>query len=116
MKETDTEAGATTKITNVSQRVARDDGEFESIVSAAAWVSGAILAFQEAESIRVDIELKTKKDSFAPGSFMWSQPVWVARVEAYWREQRSTEESRARIDVTSVVQALLDVSSDSRER
>ena len=98
-----------TKITNTSQRVAEDEGEFDSPVNAAAWVAGAVIAFQDAEEISVDIRKGSARDSSAPASFMWSQPVWFARVRAYWPREVVESESPVWFDMMDVANALRDV-------
>jgi hypothetical protein len=107
----------TTKITNYTQRIAEDEGEFESAEEAAAWVAGAVLAFGDAKNINVFVKTRFEAGDSIPGGgfFMRPRNVWEARVEASWPQDRETSESPVRINMTPVLSALIDVKREMDE-
>lgn len=105
------------KIVTVTRTHAHDEGDFETREDMAAWLAGAVLAFDSADRIYARIERREgQRDPNAPGSFLYrSQPHWHAEVSVEWPEERTREPGPAPLDVTAVRDALVKAAHALRE-
>lgn len=95
------------EIRTQSRRTATDEGEFETRADAAAWVAGAVLAFDGAEDLHIHIERRRR-------GLGWP-PYLRVSLEAEWPAVTSPEPRLPPVDVTAVRDALVEAAHALRE-